>query len=86
MSKLDKKLLYLMHKLYNLTNDEEKDFLDMIDWFDEQEKKEIWYILWERVKEEEWLFSKFVRKLKGIWNKIKEKQTRIEAEQMLLDL
>ena len=86
MSKVDNKLLYLMHKLYDLTEDEERDFLDMINWFDENEKKEIGYMLWERVKEEEWLFSKFIRKIKNIWNNIEEKKTKLEADQMLLNL
>ena len=86
MSKIDTKLLNLMHQLYELTGIEEKDFLDMINWFDEEEKKEIGYMLWERVKAEEWLFSRFMRKIKNIWNNIEEQKTKLEADQMLLNL
>lgn len=86
MKKIDKKLLDLMNKLYDLTEDEKQDFLDMIKWFTEDEKKEIWFMLFERLKTEEWLFSKFIRKIKNIWNNIEEKKTKLEADKMLLNL
>jgi len=75
-----------MNKLYDLTEDEKQDFLDMIKWFTEDEKKEIWFMLFERLKTEEWLFSKFIRKIKNIWNNIEEKKTKLEADKMLLNL
>lgn len=86
MSKIDIKLLNLMNQLYDLTETEEQDFLDMIHWFTEDEKKEIGYMLFERIKEEKWLFSKFIRKIKNIWNNISEHKIKTEADKMLLNL
>jgi len=86
MEKIDEKLLGLMNRLYDLTEDEEQDFLEMVKWFTEDEKKEIWFMLFERLKAEESLFSKFIRKIKNIWNNIEEHKTRLEADKMLLNL
>jgi len=86
MEKTDRKLLELMNELYDFTESEEQDFLYMIEWFTEDEKKEIWFMLFERLKSEEWLFSKFIRKVKHIWNNIEEYKTKLEADKMLLNL
>lgn len=75
-----------MKKLYKMNDKEMEDFKLMLETFTHEEKMEIAYTLWKKVKEEESIISKFLKKIKLIKNDIEDYRTQKQADELLASL
>jgi len=84
MSNIDKKLIQLMNKLYDMSKEEIEDFKLLLTSFTEQEKEDLAMVLWQRLKEEESIFKKIFRKLKIFNYNLDEIETKKWADDLLI--
>ncbi len=86
MKNLENNIIFLMKKLYKMNDKEMEDFKTMLSEFSKEEKMEIAYTLWKKVKEEESIVSRFLKKIKLIKNDIEDYKTQQQADKLLADL
>jgi hypothetical protein len=86
LTRVEKKLLYLINELYELTEQEQQKFLDIVSEFNEEEQIQIAYVLYEKLQKERSILKTLLTKLKLISSKVDEHKEKMNAEKILLDL
>jgi len=83
MEDLDKKIIILINKLYKMDDNQNKEFETILKTLANEEKIDIAYSLWKKVKEEENIISNFLRKVKLLKNDLEDYKEQDKAEELL---
>jgi len=86
MEDLDKKIIILINKLYKMDDNKNKEFETILKTLANEEKMEIAYILWNKIKEEENIISRFLVKVKILKNDLEDYKVQQKVEQLLTDI
>ena len=83
---IDDKIIILINKLYNMDQEQIRNFKIMLENFSYEEKIEISYSLWKKIKEEESIISKFLKKIKLLKNDLEEYKVKKDADKLLANI
>ena len=83
---IDNKIIILMQKLYHMDQEQIRKFKIMLESFSYEEKIEISYSLWKKIKEEESIISKFLKKIKLLKNDLEEYKVKKDADKLLANI
>ena len=84
--KLIWKILYLLKWMYDMTENDEKEIISILEKLSEQEKIDVAYMLYKKFEVENNILKQAVLKLKTIDHDIEEYHTKQEADKWLEDL
>lgn len=83
---LDEKIVILTNKLYKINKNEEQELREILKTLTYDEKLEIAYSLWEKIKKDESIIKKFLQKIKLLKNNLKEMKIKEEADNLLANI
>lgn len=83
---LDIKIMFLMNKLYDMDDEQVKEFKIMLNSFSYEEKMEVAYSLRKKVKEEESILKRFLKKVKLLKNDLEDYKVQKKADELLKNI
>lgn len=84
--KLIGKIMYLLRWMYDMTEDDEKEIISILEKMSEEEKIDVAYMLYKKFEIENNLLKQAVLKLKTIDHDIEEYHTKKEADAWLEEI